>query len=41
VNAIRVAHSAPSPEFLDEADKLGLLVMDELFDMWSLAKNTV
>ena len=39
VNAIRVAHSAPSPEFLEEADKLGLLVMDELFDMWSLAKN--
>jgi beta-galactosidase len=39
VNAIRVAHSAPSPEFLDEADKQGLLVMDELFDMWSLAKN--
>jgi beta-galactosidase len=39
VNAIRVAHSAPSPEFLEQADKLGLLVMDELFDMWSLAKN--
>ena len=39
VNAIRVAHSAPSPEFLEQADRLGLLVMDELFDMWSLAKN--
>ena len=40
VNAIRAAHSPPSPEFLDEADKLGLLVMDEMFDMWSIAKNT-
>jgi beta-galactosidase len=39
VNAIRVSHSPPSPEFLDEADKLGLLVMDEMFDMWSVAKN--
>ena len=38
-NAIRVAHSPPSPEFLDEADKLGLLVMDEMFDMWSVGKN--
>jgi beta-galactosidase len=39
VNAVRAAHNPPSPEFLDVADKLGLLVMDEMFDMWSLAKN--
>lgn len=39
VNAIRTAHNPPSPEFLDLCDHLGLLVMDELFDMWTVAKN--
>jgi len=40
VNAVRTAHDPPSPEFLEVADKLGILVMDEMFDMWSLGKNT-
>ncbi len=39
VNAIRTAHNVPSPEFLDLADELGLLVMDELFDQWNVAKT--
>ena len=39
VNAIRTAHHPFSPEFMDLCDRLGLLVMDEAFDMWTVAKN--
>ena len=39
VNAIRTAHNVPSPEFLDLTDELGLVVMDELFDQWNVAKT--
>lgn len=39
VNAIRTAHNVPAPEFLDLADELGFLVMDELFDQWNVAKT--
>lgn len=39
VNAIRTAHNPPAPEFLDLCDRMGFLVMDELFDQWTLAKN--
>lgn len=39
VNAIRTAHNPPSPEFLDLADQMGFLVMDELFDQWNVAKT--
>ncbi len=39
VNAIRTAHNPPSPEFLDLCDRLGLLVMEEMFDQWTIAKN--
>jgi beta-galactosidase len=39
VNAIRTAHNPPSPEFLDLCDRMGFLVMDELFDAWTVAKN--
>jgi beta-galactosidase len=38
-NAIRTAHNPPAPEFLDLCDRLGLLVMDEFFDCWTVAKN--
>ena len=38
-NAIRTAHNPPAPEFLDLADRMGFLVMDELFDQWTVAKN--
>src|ERR1019366_6991369 len=41
VNAIRTAHNPPAPEFLDLCDRLGLLVMDELFDFWTVAKPTL
>ncbi|WP_010544095.1 glycoside hydrolase family 2 TIM barrel-domain containing protein [Sphingomonas elodea] len=39
VNAVRTAHHPFSPEFLDLCDRLGLLVMNEAFDMWTVAKN--
>jgi beta-galactosidase len=39
VNAIRTAHNPPDPGFLDLCDRMGFLVMDEMFDCWTVAKN--
>ena len=38
-NSIRTAHNPPTPELLDACDRLGMLVMDELFDVWDTGKN--
>jgi len=38
VNAIRTSHNPPSPELLEYCDRMGLLVMDEAFDMWRIPK---
>lgn len=38
-NAIRSSHNPPSQQLLDACDRLGMLVLDEAFDMWELAKN--
>ncbi len=38
VNAIRTSHNPPAPELLDACDRMGLLVMDEAFDMWKAPK---
>ena len=38
VNAIRTAHNPPAPEFLDLCDRLGFLVMAEIFDEWTFGK---
>ncbi|KAF1940358.1 glycoside hydrolase [Clathrospora elynae] len=37
-NALRTSHNPPAPEYLEIADRLGLLVMDEIFDTWNFAK---
>ncbi|MBR0229276.1 MAG: DUF4982 domain-containing protein [Clostridia bacterium] len=39
VNAIRTSHNPPARELLELCDFLGLLVMDELYDMWELPKT--
>jgi beta-galactosidase len=38
-NAIRTSHNPPAPELLDLCDRMGFLVMDEAFDMWSIQKT--
>jgi beta-galactosidase len=38
VNAIRTSHNPPSPELLELCDRMGLVVMDEAFDMWRIPK---
>ncbi|MGD0839197.1 MAG: glycoside hydrolase family 2 TIM barrel-domain containing protein, partial [Polyangia bacterium] len=40
VNSLRTSHNPPAPEFLDMADTMGLMVMDEAFDCWDQGKNT-
>jgi beta-galactosidase len=39
VNAIRCSHNPMAPELYAICDRLGLLVMDEGFDEWTLGKN--
>ena len=38
MNAVRTAHNPPSQAFLDACDRLGLLVLDEPFDVWEAHK---
>lgn len=38
-NSVRSAHNPMSKEFLDACDRLGILIMDELTDMWTVHKN--
>ena len=38
-NAIRCSHNPPSSVFLDACDRLGMMVIDEAFDMWEQQKN--
>jgi beta-galactosidase len=38
-NAIRMAHNPPAPELLELTDRMGLLVIDEIFDSWEQKKT--
>lgn len=38
-NAIRTSHNPPSTAFLETCDRLGLVVMEEAFDIWRMQKN--
>ena len=37
-NAIRCSHNPQSPQFLDACDELGMIVIDEAFDVWEKPK---
>jgi beta-galactosidase len=39
-NAIRTSHNPPAPALLEICDRLGLVVMDEVFDCWRQGKNS-
>jgi beta-galactosidase len=38
-NALRTSHNPPAPELLEMTDRMGLLVMDESFDVWARRKT--
>lgn len=38
-NAVRLAHNPFSPAFLSACDRLGLMVIDEAFDVWRVGMN--
>lgn len=38
-NAVRTAHYPPSLALLEICDSLGIIVMDEAFDMWNICKS--
>jgi beta-galactosidase len=38
VNALRTSHNPPAPEVLEACDRMGILVMDEAFDVWKMPK---
>lgn len=37
-NALRTSHNPPAPEVLEICDRMGVLVIDEAFDEWRIAK---
>lgn len=38
-NAIRMAHNPPAPELLELSDRMGFLVVNEIFDSWERKKT--
>lgn len=38
-NAIRLAHNPPAPELLELTDRMGFLVINEVFDVWERKKT--
>ncbi|MGJ8692511.1 MAG: glycoside hydrolase family 2 TIM barrel-domain containing protein [Thalassotalea sp.] len=41
VNSVRTSHNPPSPELVELADKMGILLQVEAFDVWKKEKRTV
>ena len=39
VNSVRSSHNPPAPELLNMCDTMGIIVMDESFDMWRRKKT--
>lgn len=39
-NAIRMAHNPPAPELLELTDKMGFMVVNEVFDSWKRKKTS-
>jgi beta-galactosidase len=40
VNALRTSHNPPAKKLMDLCDEMGILVLDEAFDMWERCKTT-
>ncbi len=40
VNALRTSHNPPAKKLMDLCDELGILVLDEAFDMWEKSKTS-
>lgn len=40
-NSVRTSHNPPSPELVELADKMGILLQVEAFDMWKTQKPTI
>jgi len=40
VNALRTSHNPPAKHMMDLCDEMGILVVDEAFDMWERPKTT-
>ncbi|KAI0011019.1 glycoside hydrolase family 2 protein [Xylariaceae sp. FL0662B] len=40
-NAIRMSHNPPASELLDMTDRMGFVVLDEIFDMWERSKTNL
>lgn len=38
-NAIRTSHNPPAPALLEICDRLGVVIVNEAFDMWKVNKN--
>ena len=40
-NAVRMSHNPPAPELLELTDRMGFLVVDEIFDSWERKKTAL
>jgi beta-galactosidase len=40
-NALRMSHNPPAPELLELTDRMGILVVNEIFDVWERKKTAL